>query len=228
MHVPTVLNAVFNFRLTWNGKTKDFREQAITPIHNPVEMGMGEGEAEKRLNKNNEYKRLFKEVYKKERITLDDIVDAIAEFEKALITPDSKFDRYLRGEKTLSRNEVEGYVIFKKIGCATCHNGINMGGNSFQKIGVINPYPEKKNIEDLHKVTGRRSDINTFKVPTLKNIALNSPYFHDGSAKTLARAIRKMCYHNLGLMRLNEEDVRKIVAFLRTLTGRIPDILDKR
>ncbi|WP_200762801.1 cytochrome-c peroxidase [Nitrosophilus alvini] len=224
---PTVLNSVFNFRQFWNGRAKDLKEQVIEPLFSPVEMGMTKELVEERLNSSKLYKKEFKKVYKTEVITLDMVIDAIAEFEKALITPNSKFDRFLKGEIKLSTEEEKGYLLFKQLGCITCHNGINLGGNSFQKIGAIIPYPRKKSAQDRYEVTKREFDKNRFKVPTLRNIILTAPYFHDASAKTLYDAIDKMAYHELGV-KLTWEEKNFLIAFLATLTGEKPKILDEK
>ncbi len=224
VNAPSVFNAVFNFRQFWDGRARDLREQALGPIHNPKEMGMTKEEVERRLNENPVYRKLFKEVYGTDRITFDQVIDAIVEFEKALITPNSKFDRFLRGEIELSKEELEGYKLFKRLGCISCHNGINVGGNSFQLFGAVIPVEWKPSNPDRYRITGREFDKNRYKVPSLRNVACTYPYFHDGSAKTLEEAVRKMSYHNLGY-KLSEDEVRKIVAFLKTLTGELPEIL---
>jgi len=225
-NVPTVFNAVFNFRQFWNGRAKDLYEQAAVPILNPAEMDLTKEEVEKRINENEKYRRMFKEVYGIDYITFDHVIDAIVEFEKALITPNSRFDRYLRGEIDLTESEKEGYALFKKLGCITCHNGINIGGNSFQKFGVVNPYKWEPYFPDRYKITGREEDKNVYKVPSLRNVAITYPYFHDGSAATLEEAVKKMAYHQLGIT-LSDEEVTKIVDFLKSLTGEMPAILSK-
>ncbi|ACM93737.1 cytochrome c551 peroxidase [Nautilia profundicola AmH] len=218
---PTVLNAVFNFRQFWNGRAKDLKEQINGPVHNSVEMNVNEKIVEKRLNQNRFYKNLFKKVYHTNKITYDMVVDAIAEFEKTLITPNSKFDLYLKGKIKLTPLEEKGYVLFKKYGCVTCHNGVNVGGNSFQKMGTI--FPIKECIGDRYEISHAKFDKCIYKVPTLRNVELTAPYFHDGSAKTLEKAVEKMAYNNLGF-KINKEDAKAIVAFLKTLTGKIPKI----
>lgn len=223
MNSPTVLNSVFNFRQFWNGRAKNLKEQAKQPILNPIEMGMTEERLETVLNGKAKYKKFFKDIYGKDRVTLDDVADAIKEFEKTLITPDSKFDKFLRGEGELSTEEEEGYKLFKTLGCISCHNGRNVGGNSFQIIGIVNPYPWTKEVDDVYKLTRDSMDKNRFKTPGLRNVELTFPYFHDGSIETLKEAVIKMAYHNLGLS-LSEEEVTKLVAFLRTLTGKLPEI----
>ena len=223
VNAPTVYNSYFNFRQFWNGRAKDLKDQANGPVHAPNEMAMDAKTIERRLNNNKFYKKLFKKVYKTDNIKYWMVLDAIAEFEKALITPNSKFDRFLRKETNLSPLEKKGYLLFKQLGCITCHNGINIGGNSYQKIGAINPY-DKAPVGDRYEITKREFDRYRYKVPSLRNIVLTAPYFHDGSVETLQEAIDKMAYHNLGF-RLSEEEKKALIAFLKTLTGEKPKIL---
>ncbi len=222
MNSPTVFNAVFNFSQFWNGRAKNLNEQALGPIHNPVEMGLPLKEAARRVTSDSGYRSRFMALSGRAVVTPSDIADAIAEYEKTLITPNGKFDRYLRGELSLSPDEAHGYLLFKTLGCVTCHNGVNVGGNSFQKMGAIISIPYDPRSDDRYAFTGRPIDKNVFKVPTLRNIAHTSPYFHDGSAVTLAEAIAKMSYHNLGLT-LSPEEVRLLLAFLHTLSGELPE-----
>lgn len=222
---PTVYNARFNFKQFWNGRAESLTEQANGPIHNPVEMGMESRIVENRLNADPAYRALFKKAYGTNHIRYEQVIDAIVEFEKALVTPDSRFDRYLRGEITLTPLELEGYRRFKALGCITCHNGINIGGNSFQKMGLFVPYKSDKSFPDRYSVTKKPLHINVYKVPTLRNIALTAPYFHDASAKTLTEAVGTMSYHNLG-SHLSEKDTEAIVAFMKTLTGEKPKVLE--
>jgi cytochrome c peroxidase len=221
---PTVYNARYNFKQFWNGRAESLTEQASGPIHNPVEMGMESATVTQRLNADPAYVNAFAAVYGEEGVTYDQVIDAIVEFEKALVTPDSPFDRFLRGEMSLSPLEQEGYKRFKAYGCITCHNGVNIGGNSFQKMGLFVPYEHDEAAPDLHAITNKRSHMNVYKVPTLRNIALTAPYFHDASSKTLTDAVQKMSYHNLGV-ELSDKDVKAIVAFLKTLTGERPEVL---
>ena len=221
---PTVLNAVFNFREFWNGRAKDLYEQAKGPLTNPVEHNMTPNLVKKRLEANQEYKKLFKALYK-DGISYTNAIDAIVEYEKTLITPNSKFDRYLNAETTLSKKEMHGYTLFKQYGCISCHNGRNVGGNSFAKIGIFTPYKNNKTYPDRYALTHNPLDKNVFKVPTLRNIALTAPYFHDASKKTLKEAIKAMGTYNLG-MDLSDDDVDDIEAFLKTLTGQLQDITD--
>ena len=222
---PTVLNAKFNFKQFWNGRVNSLKEQADGPLNNPVEHNMNPMEVEKRLNESKKYKKIFQNIYKTSRITYTMVLDAIVEFENYLTTPDSKFDKYLRGEVELTKAEKEGYVIFKQNGCITCHNGINVGGNSFQKMGTFLEYESELDYPDRADVTNQKIHKNVFKVPTLRNITLTAPYFHDGSAKTLKEAIQTMTKHNLGLQ-LSNESIDKIILFLHTLRGELPKILE--
>ena len=222
---PTVLNARYNFKQFWNGRSDTLLEQADGPMKHPSEMGMEPQEVEKRLNAHPLYKELFSTTYKTSKISYAQVLDAIVAFEKALITPNSKFDRYLRGEISLSEKEEEGYFLFKRVGCISCHNGINVGSNSFQKMGLIKSYDYDDSYPDRHAITKKNRHKNVFKVPTLRNIAQTAPYFHDASAKTLPEAVRTMALYNLGI-RLPSEDISALVAFLNTLSGERPAILD--
>jgi len=220
---PTVLNSRYNFKQFWNGRAETLFAQANSPIHDPEEMGMNVSEVEQRINTSAKYKTLFSSLHQG-HISFNLIIECIVEFEKALVTPNSRFDRYLRGELTLTLPEYAGFQAFKELGCITCHNGINIGGNSFQKIGVIIPYHFSTNYPDLYSVTKKEYHKNVFKVPTLRNIALSAPYFHDGSALTLEDAIKAMGKHNLGHI-LRQKKIAEIKAFLESLTGETPAII---
>ncbi len=221
---PTVLNSRYNFKQFWDGRAADLFEQASGPMHNPKELAMDEKEIEKRINANTHYVAAFERLYGPGPISFHQIIETIVEFEKALITPNSRFDRYLRGEIELTKQEMEGYLNFKELGCITCHNGVNVGGNSFQRMGTIIPYQYKATYPDLYSQNKRERFKNVFKVPTLRNIELTAPYFHDASAKTLPQAVKTMSYHNLGF-ELSDAQVSNIVAFMLTLTGETPAIL---
>ncbi|WP_456489229.1 cytochrome-c peroxidase [Caminibacter pacificus] len=225
MNSPTVYNAVFNCWQFWNGRAKNLKQQAFMANTDPDEMGMTPEKVEEKLNKNNKYKKLFSLVYKKDYISYDMVLDAIAEFEKALITPNCRFDKYLRGvHNAITEQEKRGYFLFKSYGCITCHNGKNLGGNSFQKLGVLVVDVNIIRGKDRYEVTHLPYDKYVYKVPTLRNIALTAPYFHDGSVKTLKEAIVKMGIFNLGV-KIPAEDVEDIEAFLKTLTGETPEII---
>ena len=221
MQSPSVFNAVFNFKQFWNGRAKNLTDQVVGPIHNPAEMDMTTAQLEKRINSNAAYRDSFYKITGRSSITITDIAGVISEYEKTLITPNSKFDRFLRGEVILSTEELRGYTLFKTLGCASCHNGVNMGGNSFQKFGVIIPITRTLTTDDRYTLTKRENDKNVFKVPSLRNIALTAPYFHDGSAETLQGALKIMAMHNLGT-KLSAKEIQDVTSFLNTLTGQIP------
>ncbi|WP_456471337.1 cytochrome-c peroxidase [Caminibacter sp.] len=225
MNSPPAFNAVFNCWQFWNGRAKTLQEQARMANQDHFEMDMTDELLEKRVNANPVYKKLFKNVYKSDYITADMVYDAIAEFEKALITPNSRFDKYLKGDKkALNEEEKRGYFLFKAYGCVTCHNGVNMGGNSFQKLGVFFEKISLPRGRDRYEVTKREEDKYVYKVPSLRNIAVTAPYMHDGSVKNLKKAIVLMGRYNLGID-LPEKDVDAIYAFFQTLTGEMPKIL---
>lgn len=226
LNAPTVLNSKYNFVQFWDGRAKNLKEQASGPIHNPIEMGSTLEEVVEKLRKEQDYLNRFHDVYG-ETIKAEYIVDAIAEFEKALTTPDSPFDLYLKGdEKALSDEAKDGYYLFKSYGCVSCHNGVNMGGNLFQKMGILKPpkYRDEKYL-GRYNVTKDEDDKYYFKVPTLRNIAKTAPYFHNGEAKTLKDAIEIMLEYQLGI-RPSTENVDKILRFLESLNGKTPAIME--
>ena len=226
INAPTVFNSIFNFRQMYSGSAKDLAQQANSPINNPIEMGSNPKHVVSYVKSISWYREMFYKAYGDKSIKYSHITDAIEEFEKTLITPNSKFDRYLRGEENLTQEELEGYKLFKTLGCITCHNGINIGGNSYQKLGLIYPYPWKKYFPDRYSITHNPFDKNIYKVPTLRNIAITAPYFHDGSASTLEDALKKMAYYNLGF-ELNKNEIKGLKAFLMTLTGEKPKSLEE-
>ena len=222
---PTVLNSRYNLAQFWDGRTKDLKEQAAAPIANPIEMGSSISEVLKKIKKDSKYKKEFKKLYEN-GLTEENILDAIAEFEKALVTPNSRFDKYLRGETTaLTKIEIEGYELFKSNGCISCHNGVNIGSNLYQKVGILKTYIDEFNTLGRYNVTKKKRDKYYFKVPTLRNIELTAPYLHDGSKLNLIEIVKFMMIYQLGIIP-DEKDILKIVAFLKTLTGETPKILD--
>ncbi|MDX9706890.1 MAG: cytochrome-c peroxidase [Azospira sp.] len=218
---PTVLNSSLSLAQFWDGRAADLKEQAGGPIANPAEMGFTHTLAVNVLESIPAYVREFKQVFGKDKITINEVTEAIAEFEKTLVTPNSRFDQWLLGKKdALTKTELEGYTLFKDSGCIACHNGEAVGGNSFQKMGVVEPY--KGNMPDGRAaVTGNDADRFNFKVPTLRNVELTYPYFHDGAANTLTEAVDIMGRLQLG-KKFTKEENAKIVAFLKTLTGDQP------
>jgi cytochrome c peroxidase len=221
---PTVLNAKYNLAQFWDGRAKDLREQAGGPIANPGEMASTHPIAIQALGSIPEYVTWFNAAYDDTGVTIDNVKDAIASFEETLVTPDSRFDQWLKGDdKALSAQELKGYELFKVKGCAGCHNGPAVGGGSFQKFGLVQPYEKDTTTLGRYGVTKVETDKFVFKVPTLRNVALTYPYFHDGSVWTLEEAVDTMAKHQLGLT-LTKEENGALVAFLKTLTGKQPVI----
>jgi cytochrome c peroxidase len=222
---PTVLNSSLNTAQFWDGRAADLKAQAGGPIENPMEMGFSHTLAVSLLQTIPGYVREFRQVFGKDRIDIEQVTAAIAEFEKTLVTPNSRFDQWLLGKKdALTKAELEGYTLFKESGCVACHYGEALGGDSFQKMGLIEPYKTSNPAEGRSAVTGKDVDRFNFKVPTLRNVELTYPYFHDGAANTLTEAVDIMGRLQLGAKYTPEENA-KIVAFLKTLTGDQPMIL---
>jgi cytochrome c peroxidase len=219
---PTVLNSSLSLAQFWDGRAADLKAQAGGPIANPGEMAFTHTLAVDMLETIPEYVIEFKLVFGKSVIDIDQVTDAIAEFEKTLVTPNSRFDHWLLGETdAITTEELAGYQMFKMSGCMACHNGSALGGTSFQKMGVVEPYLTTNTAQGLIAVTGKDADRFKFKVPTLRNVALTYPYFHDGEAATLSQAVDIMGRLQLGKKFTPGEDAQ-IVAFLKTLTGDQP------
>ncbi len=219
---PTVLNSSLNVAQFWDGRAADLQEQAGGPIANPMEMGFTHELAVEVLQSIPQYVDSFNQVYNVKKITINEVTDAIAEFEKTLVTPNSRFDLWLKGDdKALTKTELKGYELFKGIGCTACHNGVNVGGNSFQKMGLYEEYVTKNPAEGVAGLTGNDLDRFKFKVPTLRNVELTYPYFHDGEYWTLEEATDVMARLQLGRT-LKKTEIDNIVAFLKTLTGEQP------
>lgn len=225
IRAPTVYNSFFNFKQFWNGRASNLREQAKGPVANPKEMGAQWPDVVNKLKLDPSYVKAFKKIYGQE-ITTDNIVDAIAEYEHSLITP-SRFDDFLRGNKNaITAQENHGYQLFKSYGCTACHNGVNIGGGMFQKMGIAKNYFQERGKPvtpadlGLYQVTKQEKDKFVFKVPSLRNIGITSPYYHDGSVNTLSEAIYKMGRYQLGI-EIPEKDRIDIAAFLNSLTGKI-------
>ena len=199
INAPTVLNSSMNIAQFWDGRAENLKEQAGGPIASPTEMAFTHTLVIDVLESIPQYVIEFKLVFGTDSINIDHVTQAIAEFEKTLVTPNSRFDQWLLGNKdVLTEEELAGYQVFKQSGCVICHNGAAVGGNSFQKMGVIEPYKAKSPAEGLSAVTGKDSDRFKFKVPTLRNAELTYPYFHDGEAETLTEAVDVMGRLQLG------------------------------
>ncbi len=202
--VPTIFNAALSFRLSWEGKYRSLEEQAAASLVSHTTMNSSVRESVARLSSDPAETQQFWNAYG-HGPDADSLLDAIATYERSLVTPGSRFDRWLAGDASaLAARELAGYRLFKSLGCVSCHQGVNVGGNLFQRHGIFRPL-------------GRREPV-MLRVPSLRNVAETAPYFHDGSAPTLEDAVRKMGAAQLNF-NLTDEQIATIVAFLQTLTG---------
>jgi cytochrome c peroxidase len=222
---PTVLNAGFQMAQFWDGRAENLAAQAKGPILNPVEMAMAsDADVLKRLKSFVEYRDLFSKAFPgkaESAINYDNVGEAIAAFERTLVTHD-RFDDWQKGDdKALNAQELRGLNLFLTTGCTTCHNGPAIGGGQYQKVGLVNAYETG----DLGRfdVTKEESDKEKFKVPMLRNVALTAPYFHDGKQKTLKETAQKMAWLQLG-KKLSDEEASDLAAFLNSLSdkSRVP------
>ena len=221
---PTVYDAMYNIAQFWDGRAKDLQEQAAGPVANPIEMGAHWDEVVEKLKQVPEYQEAFARLYPEQGLTKTSVTDAIAIFEQSLVTGNSRFDQYLRGNTAiLNDEELEGYALFKA-NCTSCHFGPALGGRSFEKMGVKRDYFKQRGGEQTDADNGRYNvsqqarDLHVFKVPVLRNIELTYPYFHDGSTYNLAEAVDIMAKDQLDKT-LTTDETAKLVAFLLTLTG---------
>ena len=220
INTPSVFNSGLNFRQFWDGRAATLEEQVDGPLQNPIEMASSWPKAIAALKDDTSYRSEFSAVYA-DGVTAANIRDAIATFERSLITPNARFDQFLRGNlAALNEAEQAGYRLFKQIGCTSCHQGINVGGNMYQKLGIMEDYFDGSAKHDTgrFKITRREEDRYFRKVPSLRNVAVTAPYLHDASAATLEDAVRIMARYQLG-KHLDSAEISNISAFLRTLTG---------
>jgi cytochrome c peroxidase len=225
---PSVFNSGFGFRQFWDGRAATLEEQAAGPVHNPIEMGSNWEEVIAKLNQDHKLVAAFNSIWK-DGITASNIQGAIAEFERSLITPNSPFDRYLKGDDTaLTEKEKHGWRLFRDLGCVSCHQGVGIGNNMYANLGVMDDYfsnrgrPITKSDLGRFNVTGDEKDMYVFKVPGLRNVALTAPYFHDGSIATLDKVVYTMARYQLGVS-LDKQQIDYLVAFLTSLTGVFPE-----
>ncbi|MDU9023223.1 cytochrome-c peroxidase [Pseudomonas corrugata] len=223
VNTPTVFNASLNFHQFWDGRVDTLEDQVHAVVTSPTEMGNTWEAVVKRIADDPGYAKDFANAYP-DGVTEPNIQGALADFERTLLTPNSRFDQYLLGNTDiLTPREKFGYQRFKEYGCIACHQGVNIGGNMFQKFGVMGDYigdrgnPTRVD-EGRFNITGEEDDRQVFKVPSLRNVAVTAPYFHDGSAPTLERAVEVMFKYQLGREPL-KNDTELIVEFLKTLTG---------
>jgi cytochrome c peroxidase len=201
---PTVFNSALSFRLTWQGRFRSLATQAEASIESPNDMKSSVAEVVRKLNADPDTSNQFYAAYGRAP-DRDELLDALVTFEQSLLTPGSRFDRWLNGDgSALSDEEIAGYHLFKSYGCSSCHQGVNVGGNLFQKQGVFRPLV----------ATGPK----IVRVPSLRNVAATAPYFHDGSALTLEDAVRRMAAAQLDRA-LTDHEVSLLAGFLTTLTG---------
>jgi len=227
-NAPTVLNSVFNIAQFWDGRAKDLMEQAKGPVQASVEMNNTPDQVIKTLKSMPGYVRIFKKAFPDEEdpVTFDNMAKAIEVFEATLLTPGSRFDKYLKGDtNALSKTEKEGLGLFMDKGCSICHGGVNMGGQGYYPFGVVERPSEEilQGDKGRFKVTRLKSDEYVFKAPSLRNIELTPPYFHSGKVWDLKEAVTIMGSAQLGV-KLTDSEVQKITAFLRTTTGTQPKV----
>lgn len=221
---PTVFNSSLMIAQFWDGRAADLKEQAAGPIQADVEMAMPHTLAVDVIKSIPGYVSDFNKVYGTKAVSIDTITDAIAAFEETLVTPNSRFDLWLKGDdKAISAQELKGWELFKSSGCIACHHGPAVGGTSFQKMGLLAEYNSTSPAEGRAAVTGVDAERFMFKVPTLRNVELTYPYFHDGEAATLEEAVDIMGRLQLG-REYSAQEIADIVAFLKTLTGERPQL----
>jgi cytochrome c peroxidase len=208
LNTPTVFNVSLNFRLNWEGNFRSLEEGIESSLRNPAIMASSIDEAVGKLRADGEMASQFRDAYGREP-DVAAVLDAIATYERSLVTPDSRFDRWLAGEAdAITPDELSGYQVFKSLGCVTCHQGVNVGGNLFQRHGIFHPLGSPEPV--------------LLRVPSLRNVATTAPYFHDGSASTLPEAVKAMGVAQLDRV-LTDQQIAAIVAFLNTLTGTYRD-----
>jgi cytochrome c peroxidase len=223
INTPSVLNASLNFRQFWNGRAATLEAQVHEVVQSPSEMGSNWEHVVQTLSADPTYHAAFASAYP-DGVTMGNVQNALASYERTLVSANSRFDQYLQGNTDiLTLDEKYGYQRFKDYGCISCHQGVNIGGNMFQKFGVMGDYFQARGNPtetDLGRylVTKDEEDRNVFKVPSLRNVAVTAPYFHDGSAKTLEEAVDVMFKYQLGRVPSND-DKALIILFLKTLTG---------
>ena len=204
LNTLTVFNAALNFRFNWEGNFRSLEQQTEHVLRSPGTMASSPDEAVGKLRADPEMVRQFRDAYGREP-DVAALLDAITTYERSLVTPGSRFDRWLAGETdSITPDEFAGYQLFKSFGCIACHQGVNVGGNLFQRHGIFYPIGSAEPV--------------LVRVPSLRNVAVTPPYFHDGSAPTLSEAVRTMGIAQLDRV-LTDQQIAAIVAFLNTLTG---------
>lgn len=226
LNTPSVYNSRLNFRQFWDGRAASLEEQVDGPLTHPAEMDSNWPAALAKLGADPALQAMARQAFGRE-IDADVVRGALAAFQETLITPDAPFDRYLRGDtQALDARAREGWRLFRELGCVSCHQGSNIGGNMYARLGLFDSYFSERNPQptDLgrYNVTGKEADRYKFKVPSLRNVARTAPYFHDGGVATLPQAVEMIASTQLGLQ-LSTEERDLLVAFLESLTGRLPE-----
>jgi cytochrome c peroxidase len=222
-NAPTIFNVALSFRFNWRGNFRDLEEQNAAAILDHRLMNNDWASLLATLQADTDYREDFAAIYGGD-VDRGQVLDTLATYQRSLVTPNARFDRYLRGEPAaITAEEEHGYQLFKAYGCVACHQGVNIGGNLFQRFGIFaNPFPEDGTgtEADLGRftITGDDADRHVFRVPSLRNVALTAPYFHDGSTQSLDEAVAIMARNQLGRT-LAQHEIDRIVTFLRTLTG---------
>lgn len=220
---PTVFNAAAHFVQFWDGRAADVEAQAKGPMLNPVEMALDSGKNAVAVVKSMpQYVALFKKAFPadKDPVTFDNMATAIGAFERKLVTP-ARWDKFLQGDQNaLTAEEKAGFNAYFEAGCQACHAGALLGGNLYQKLGAVKPYPDSTD-PGRFKVTNNEGDRMFFKVPSLRNVEKTAPYFHNGKVATLQQAVMQMGEYQLGKP-LDAARADSIITFLKTLTGEIP------
>jgi cytochrome c peroxidase len=226
---PTVYNSAYNFVQFWDGRSRTLEAQVSGPIHNPVEFGSHWGEVIKKLSADEATKKAFRKIYA-DGVTAKNIADAIATYERSLITTGSRFDKWLEGdENALTEAEKEGYKLFKAYGCISCHQGRNVGGNMYARMGNMRDYFAEREqpitLADLgrYNVTKREADRHLFKVPSLRLASMQQYFFHDSSQTELTEAVKVMARYQLGRS-ISPTEIGLIVEFIHSLAGKHPEM----
>jgi cytochrome c peroxidase len=229
-NAPTVLNSVYNIAQFWDGRAKDLAEQAKGPVQASVEMSNTPDQVIKTLNSIPEYVGLFKKAFPadKDPVTFDNMAKAIEIFEATLVTPDSAFDRYLKGnKKALNSKQTTGLKLFIDKGCVACHGGLNLGGQGYYPFGVVEKPAENilpRGDKGRFRVTNTSKDEYVFRAPSLRNVAITYPYFHSGVIWSLKEAVSIMGSAQFGIQ-LTDDETDAIAAFLGSLTGKQPKVV---
>ena len=224
VNVPTVFNVAYDFRYAWNGRFETIEQQIDFALEAKSAMANSWGKVTAALAGDRALQTAFRNAYPA-GLNDTNVRDALASYTRSLVTPNSRFDRSLRAELALAADEQRGYEHFRDYGCVSCHQGVNIGGNLYERFGVMRDYfADRGAVEPAdmgrYNATKLERDRHVFRVPSLRNVALTAPYFHDGSALTLPDAIAKMGRYQLG-RELDASDVAEIAAFLRALTGEL-------